>query len=509
MFLNNFLNILSFYLQRGISIVIPNHSIEEDLSEIELLQIKYLLSEYDILPEYKSQIYGSSSLCHFIINEKMKMKNMIDYIGNSILSIQLKSTQSLNDYLNSLDDNNIVKIRIMNLLNDDCPVCFEPKPTHCLPCKHMLCNLCSGKVDTCPLCRSSFSIIDVMVKTEESVIDNRFINSDNDSLIETDDININVVKIKKLIVIQEVNFLTFCMKRFQTILLKSNGVLTSIEIDELFLLIKYFEKEIIEKYSSTQVCSEEVRCFVSAILYKIHMNTSLCVYINTPNRILRFLAVLHVEDNKEYGKPNPHHKILLRGGGRHFKSIILKMINQCEECDKSEDEFLRNEMKWKAIFKFVHFGEKKNMEEYPIAFRHANRITNAKKIASLVNKESIIDVQKKIGKKFIFHDIENTESMSTISGKVNKYIDSSNEEIFNYLENKPGLTFRLMRRISLQFENSDNLIPFLKVIIPKMTFEQQVDIYHIFSSSLQKDHPDVAITSKSTIFWKKNEIDKN
>jgi len=85
--------------------------------------------------------------------------------------------------------------------------------------------------------------------------------------------------------------------------------------------------------------------------------------------------------------------------------------------------------------------------------------------------------------KFVLYDIESTECMSTISGKVNKYIETHDEQIFDYLLSNPGLAFRLMRRISLTFQNSDLLIPFLKEIIPKMNFDQQVDLYHIFSSS--------------------------
>jgi hypothetical protein len=37
-----------------------------------------------------------------------------------------------------------------------------------------------------------------------------------------------------------------------------------------------------------------------------------------------------------------------------------------------------------------------------------------------------------------------------------------------------------------------------------MNFDQQVDLVHLFSSNEEEDHPNVVITSKSTIYWGKN-----
>jgi hypothetical protein len=229
------------------------------------------------------------------------------------------------------------------------------------------------------------------------------------------------------------------------------------------------------------------------------------------------LAILYVDSpDKNYGTPNPKQddKIMLKGG-RPFRSLILKMVSQCEESEKVEEEFIRKEQKWKLIFKFVHFGESKNMTKYPIAFKYANRICNATKISKesklenshLWKSDNKKDANRKdesnILHEFVLYDIESTECMSTITGKVNKYIETHDEQIFDYLLSNPGLAFRLMRRISLTFQTSDLLIPFLKEIIPKMNFDQQVDLFHIFSSSDQEDHPDVVITSKGTIHWGK------
>jgi len=508
MFIEQFLQILTFYLQRGICLVIPNGN-DNDLSDIEKLKVRFYLSKFKIDPENKALIYGNSSLCRFIIEEQMKDQDKIDYISSCILNIQLKNQESLNDYLSSLGDNSAIKNKIMELLKEDCPICYEPNPDHCLPCKHLLCKACCEQIHSCPLCRSNYSINNVLVF-------NKKINPLVEIKEENDNMDKSMVNIKNIKIITENNFSKFCMDRFHLLLMKKGGVLKSTETDELFFLIQYFPNEIINLYRNTSICSEEVKCFVAAILYKIHLNNTLCEYINTPNRILRFLAVLYNtnQDNinddikinfeQNYGKPDPKGNILLKGD-RSFRSLILRMVSQCKESDKIEEEFIRYEKKWKLIFKFTHFGESKNIKNYPIAFNYANSICNGKNITKEREKKYNSDSEKinKFPEGFKLYDIDNTECMSTISGKVNKYIESLDEDIFDYLSDKPGLAFRLLRRISLAFEKSDKLKPFLVKIIPKMNFDQQVDLVHLFSSNEEEDHPNVVITSKSTIYWGK------
>lgn len=506
MFIEQFLQILTFYLQRGICLVIPNCQ-DNELSDIENLKVRFYLSKFKIDPENKVLIYGNSALCRFIINLQMQDQSKIDYIGSCILNIQIRNQQSLNDYLLSLGDNSPVKNKIMELLKEDCPICYEPTPDHCLPCKHLLCKSCCEQIHSCPLCRSNYSINNVLVLNKE-------INTLDEIKEDDDNMDKSMVNMKNIKIITENDFNQFCMNRFHLLLMKKGGVLKSTETDELFFLILYFPNEIIKLYRNTSICSEEVKCFIAAILYKIHLNNTLCEYINTPNRILRFLAVLYntdqnnINDNnikinfeKNYGKPDPKENILLKGG-RSFRSLILRMVSQCKESDKIEEEFIRYEKKWKLIFKFTHFGESKNIKNYPIAFNYANSICNGKKITK--ERENTTEKINKFPVGFKLYDIDNTECMSTISGKVNKYIESLNEDIFDYLSDKPGLAFRLLRRISLTFEKSDKLKPFLVKIIPKMNFDQQVDLVHLFSSNKEEDHPNVVITSKSTIYWGKN-----
>jgi hypothetical protein len=528
-----FLHILRFFFERGVCLVLPS-SLEEGnelpLSELDLLKVKYFLAKYDVSPKDKALIYATPSLCRFILEEQMLRQQFMERIDRSIMNIQLRPNQSLNDFLQSLRSNDPIRKRIVQLMEEDCPICFEPKPTHCLPCHHLLCGTCcdllhsSDQEDRCPICRVHFTMDSIKVKNlqVEAPLPNSKFQEEASLNAVKDNGTERTTGLKKLVLIPESDFSQFCGMRFQRLLTKSGGVLTSIETDELYWFIKYFQNDAIHLFSSTRISSEEVRCFVIAILYKEHNDITLCKYIDKPNRILRFLAVLLQQRDEKYGKPNPREKILLRGG-RPFRSIILTMISQCEDTEVTREEFCRSEKKWKSVFKFVHFGEPKNREKYPIAFQYANSICNGKKIAKerieraqkvtvsghqwngskIISKWSSLTEPKvsKLPEGFVLYDVETTECMSTISGKVNKYFDTCDEDIFEYLQDKPGLAFRLMRRITLTFETSERLEPFLEVIIPKMNFDQQVDLFHVFSSSDPFYHPSVVVTLKSSLHW--------
>lgn len=129
------------------------------------------------------------------------------------------------------------------------------------------------------------------------------------------------------------------------------------------------------------------------------------------------------------------------------------------------------------------------MNKFPIAFKYANSICNGLKIEKkrelsrcnpIWNGAMIIDKWSEAlpaKNNFLLHNIENTERMRTISGRVNKMIENDDESIFGYLGDKPGLTFRILRRLSVNFESSERLPLFLEKIIPQMTFDQNVDIF--------------------------------
>ena len=495
-----------FFFERKLCLVIPVPNAENEiLTEIELLKIKDFLSKYDLSGETKMKIYNSQELCRFIISELHRNSLTLDSISRCILNIPI-SDLSLDDYLKTLLNSDPIKIRILSLLEEECPICYDSGPTYCLECTHVLCRTCCEKVDKCPLCMSPYTMDTVKIKEDESSL----VMSSEDSSSEPD--ITPAKKLKKILILNESEFPSFCMGQLITILSKKAGVLTSIQTDTLFWLITYFESDVVELFQSMKICSEEVRCFIVAILYKIHSNTSLIKYINQPNRIIRFLAVLYTQKDEKYGKPDPHSKKILLKGNRSFRSIILSMVNQCQDSEKTHEEFIRREIVWKLIFKFVHFGEKSNMNKFPIAFKYANSICNGLKIEkkrelsrgnSMRNGAMIIDKWSETKNNFFLYDIENTQIMCTISGKVNKMIENDDESIFDYLGDKPGLTFRILRRLSVKFESSEKLIPFLEYIIPQMTYDQNVDIFHVFSSSDPEKHPSVTVTSKATLHWGK------
>jgi len=508
-------DLVRFFFERRICLVVPGSDTEnEELSEIEILKVKHFLSKYDVSCENKMQIYNSQELSRFIISELNRNTDILDYISLFILNIGANH-HSLDDFLKTLLEKDPVKLRILSLLQEECPICYESSPTHCLSCTHILCGTCCEKVHRCPLCRIPFIMDNVKINQEPPLSE---VNGEASSLEDKFSIT-SVKKLTKILILDESKFHTFCMERLNTILLKKDGVLTSIQTNTLFLLIKYFENDVVELFESIKICSEEVRCFIVAILYKIHSNTSLIRYINQPNRIIRFLSVLYTKKDEKYGKPNHHSDKVLLKGGRPFRSIILSMVNECEDSAKIHEEFIRHESLWKLIFKFTHFGEKRTISKFPMAFRYANSICNWKKIlkerelntlytkwncVKIVDKSSETpELKGSVHKNFLLHDVESTERMYSISGKVNRFIQRYDENIFDYLCDKPGLTFRILRVLSVRFESSNKLRPFLENIISKMTLDQIVDIYHVFSSSKVQDHPPVTVTSKATMHWGK------
>jgi len=102
--------------------------------------------------------------------------------------------------------------------------------------------------------------------------------------------------------------------------------------------------------------------------------------------------------------------------------------------------------------------------------------------------------------------------MITVLGMVNNRIMNRNFFILDILSDNPGLTYRIMRRLTIAFQTCPEFPDFFQKIISRMTFDKQFNLYHVFSGCtvIRSDEgandfkPDlqtvnVVITSKATM----------
>jgi hypothetical protein len=256
-----------FFLQKGICLVIPYNDSDnsnDPLNKDDILKVRYFLSKYYIISEEKSQIYGSHSLCKFIIEEQIKNNEEEILESEFIIEEQIKNNEEQ------------IRNNQKEILECECPICYEHCSTHTLPCKHILCKSCCTKVNCCPLCRSSFSMKSVLVKEE--------VPKNN----------------KRLQVISENMFYTFCMDRIQHYLSKNiSEIFSSIEMEELYLLVSSFKYEIREEHqdilnwiilSGSSYISEIDYIKMSKIRTRI-ISEDLMKNALNPRRITRFIEL--------------------------------------------------------------------------------------------------------------------------------------------------------------------------------------------------------------------------
>jgi hypothetical protein len=89
--------------------------------------------------------------------------------------------------------------------------------------------------------------------------------------------------------------------------------------------------------------------------------------------------------------------------------------------------------------------------------------------------------------------------MITILGMVNNLIMDRDLTVLDILLDNPGLSYRIMRRLAIAFQSCSEFPNFLKKIIPRMTYDQQCNLYHVFRPDLQTVN--VVVTSKATMKW--------
>jgi len=497
-------------------------------SELLILKIRNILQYYSLKPSDKAIIFSSSNLMEAIISAYQSKEALVNTISSSIMSIKLQEDQTLGHFLSTLPDNSPLKKRILELLNEDCPICFESYAQnsddvsagglvpHVFQCGHGTCSNCVPRIEKCPICRE-----DIGLSMPRSFPVNICANIASDSSSST---SAPSVSKKPLSIIADTS--AFLKERLAKMLSKAEGKFTPLQQEELFLIAKYFPEIILEVCLGLSIRSENARCFLPAIMYKLHDNRTLFTKINTPDRVLRFLNALFVDSAKnsinsvqvEYGDADQKGKILLNGGGKKFKQDILSLINSIPDTLDNRSQFAKMRNKWKAVFSFVHPFEKRNRETFPTAFQLANSFFNYR-FAEKINSVKWVSVVKnnKIKKphpKFVLYNAPEIRKMITVLGMVNKLIMNRDLSVLEILLDNPGLTYRIMRRLAIAFQSCPEFSIFLEKIIPKMTFDQQCNLYHVFSGCtvIKSDEgandfkPDlqtvnVVVTSKATMKW--------
>lgn len=518
--------LLEFFFHLGFVISDQCSPSDTHLSDLLILKTRNILQYYSVTSSDKVIIFSSTELMKAIISAYQSKETLVNTISRSIMSIELQEDQTLDRFLLNLSDDSPLKKRILELLNEDCPICLESYAQnsadvlagglvlHVFQCGHGTCSNCVVHIEQCPICRAVIGLSMPKSFPTNISVTNNLVSSSNLAPVASK---------KTLSIISDTP--AFLKERLAKMLSKAEGKFTPLQQEELFLITKYFPDIILEMCSDISIRSENARCFLPAMMYKLHDNRTLFTKINTPDRVLRFLNALFVDPTKNsinsYGDADQKGKIFLNGGGKKFKKDILILINSILDNLDNRSQFVKMRNKWKAVFSFVHPFEKRNRETFPTAFLLANSFFNYRlaKMHQMIDSVKWVSVVKKhkIKKphpKFVLYNVSEIRKMITVLGMVNNLIMDRDLTVLDILLDNPGLTYRIMRRLAIAFQTCLEFPIFLKKIIPKMTYDQQCNLYHVFSGRtvIRSDEGandfksdletvNVVVTSKATMKW--------
>jgi hypothetical protein len=282
---------------------------------------------------------------------------------------------------------------------------------------------------------------------------------------------------------------SFLKKRLNSLFSQRIGSISPKNKEELLLLIEYNEDMVFEALKNNKGASEEINSVTYGLIYLTllkknkdklkKMLDSFKNMINMPNRVLRFLAVLNQKDPKP-GKIIlliKDEKILLKVP-KFLRKWIIKLLNDWKLNEELTEQFIQHLPIWKIFFKSIHAGEYK-------------KYTNAINIVKCVRGEKEFEHKK-------------------VLSQFNSLLESKDEKIFDFLENRQGIFFRNTINICDKFSTSvkeEVYIKFLKKILPKLKLEQLFELSNVlkdFNEKKCKEHGkncSTYFTKNGTIHW--------
>lgn len=460
-------NFCRFYFNKGYYIYNNNLSNNQcEIDKLDRLKIHYI---YNFSNEDNKIIFKNNSIVKDILYFINENEVNINYIQSSLLNKKL-GNQSLDDFLSDLKDNSkILYDIILNYLDEYCCICFENNNDAFFDCAHGVCSECVSKIQNCPLCRAN--ITNIYKFNEKKKIEKKE-DLNSDDVDEEED----MYKKKNMKIIFDID--EFVDKRINSIYEKVGGFLSPSDQHEIFILCNLYKDKIKNKLKNDNIKSESIKCFTIGILYILFNEKDLFFKLSSPDRILRFLNTLTLPNQFEdyyeneilfstiYADKNS--KLKLYGGGKKYKRDLLELINNLNRSDDNDDQIMRKKASWKNIFKFVHPFETSNKEKFNDAYKLANSFYNI-------------------------------NDMSKINGFINKKLDEKDDSVLEYLSDKPGLAFRLMRVLALKFGDNHKFRKFILDVIPNMSFEQQYNLYHVYKKD--KSNSNVILNRNNTLRW--------
>ena len=488
-------DIIRFYFSLGYFIPNNNFKDEDYISEIDFIKVNLL---YKLSLKDKKILVSNDYMIYQILLLARKNK-LIKDIEDRVLKIDLNN-QSLDEFLFRLPYNNPLSNMISRLLKENCPICLDNINKSFFECGHATCDECCSKIDKCPMCRQRIIKEKIMKEEKKRNKSSKNKSSDkNDDLLKENPIDDSLKK--KLIIVENLN--EFIIERINKILLKTSGFLSNVEKDELFIFCKYFKDIIIEKCKTNKIQSESLKCFIIGLLY-MNNNKELIFKISTPDRLLRFLNTLQIDNTfnftqnfnffeNKFGDADKTKNIKLNGGGNSYKRDLLNIINNFPDKPEVADQILKSKDKWKSIFSFIHPFEKKNRKKYNNCFNIANSFFNYDK------KKKKYSTYLKNRKSFQLFNLDSIKKLEKIQGTIDRKILNKDVTVLNDLLTNPGLSFRMMRRLAFNFQDKNEFKIFVKQIIPLMPFDQKCDLYHVFKNNIKNSN--IIITKHQILKW--------
>lgn len=414
-----------------------------------------------------------------VFNEKKKFTERIEKAIMDGSFFKDKKFKDIHTFLNELQDKELIN-RINNAAKEyeECLICMDKPSDSFTECGHSMCSGCFDQLEKkdCPFCRTKLAQIFSKEKYKEYKAKEEEENQKKKEkdLKEGKEVVVEVKKtLKKLPVVTDVE--PFLKKRVSALFSAGSGKISSPNQNEIKILIECRPNYILDALQG-KLSSEEIGAFSLGHLCSkyappapktqftkegLEILKLVKKVLNTPNRLLRFLAVL------KGGEADPKAPILLKYNNA-YRTLIMEMIDSFPHNSEVCEQMIKHNFIFKKLFKNIHAGEFK-------------KFTNAQKLVFATRS-----------KKSDFPELPNSSTLEIMMSK-------KDVKIFEFFRKLPGLFFRNVVRLCLIFEdNTNEIVSLAEEVIPKMKPEQLLELDHLLNISMQPDHT-TFITKKGTM----------
>ena len=429
---------------------------------INLTNPSALLSHPDIITKIINLLNQQEQWLNKIENQVLTEYIVQNYANLDIgqLLVQLQNSTSVAD---------TIAYRLINAAlqdNADCVICFENRTDTFYQCGHGNCQTCAQNLTRCPMCRRDIETKAQRTTTtsNDNITSNKVKNKDNyvvialeqDQLFLQQEYNNLIRGAKGMISDNQREFIANIVK-IEQININFEQHLPADEI-EAYLLAQYFKHNI--RTASVDQAGQVISLTETEIKVLAWLKTKL----TSPNRVLRFLAVLNDQ------LPQIDVKIKVKFP-RRIRKWLAEVIANFKLNDITLTQLVEHQMIWQYILAILHSGKNKQLE-------HINKIVRNRHTASL-----------------------------TLNSKVENLITTTNEEIFTFLLDHPGVFYRQATRLAQQFPNYQHWDQFLAHILVKLNLSQLMDLTHILQE--RDPHSLVTFNKEGKLHYDKFDRERN